>query len=92
VYGGDFRVGRLALALLGVAAGGYLAAATLAQALLASDRGPVTALIWCAAAGAFVLGYLVLPGDPMLRIAATTAGATLGIAAVSTLVLLRRQA
>jgi O-antigen/teichoic acid export membrane protein len=91
IYGSDFRVGRVALGLLGVAAGGYLAAATLAQALLAADRGRLAAVIWCAAAGAFVLGYLVLPGDPMLRIAATTAGATLAIAVASTIALLRRR-
>jgi O-antigen/teichoic acid export membrane protein len=91
IYGSDFRVGRLALGLLGVAAGGYLAAATLAQALLAVDRGRLAAAIWCAAAAAFVVGYFVLPGDPMLRIATTTAAATIAIAVASTIALLRRR-
>jgi O-antigen/teichoic acid export membrane protein len=92
VYGSDFRVGRLPLALLGVAAGGYLAAATLAQALLALDRGRVAALVWCAAAVGFVLGYLFVPGDQMMRIAISTAAATVGIALVSTVLLVRRRA
>src|SRR6185312_2965989 len=92
VYGSDFRVGRLPLALLGVAAGGYLAAATLAQALFALDRGRVAALVWCAAAVGFVLGYLFVPGDQMMRIAISTAAATVGIAVVSTVLLVRRRA
>ena len=91
VYGPDFEVGRLPLALLGVAAGGYLAAATLAQALLALDRGRVAAIVWCTAAVAFVIGYLVVPAEPMLRIALTTAAATVWIAAVSTVLLVRRR-
>jgi O-antigen/teichoic acid export membrane protein len=92
VYGADFRVGRLPLALLGVAAGGYLAAATLTQALLALDRGRVAALVWCSAVALFMVGYLVLPGGPMLRIAVTTAAATVGIAVASTVLLVRRRA
>jgi O-antigen/teichoic acid export membrane protein len=91
VYGPAFRTSHLALALLGVAAGGYLAAATLAQALLALDLGRIAAAIWCVSATLFVIGYLVTPGDPMLRVALTMAAATVCTAVASTIVLLRRK-
>ena len=56
IYGPSFKTTHLDLALLGVAAGGYLAAATLAQALLALASGRTAAAIWCTSAAIFVVG------------------------------------
>ena len=46
VYGSEYEVGRLELALLGVGVGCYLATSTFSQALLALDRGRIAAAGW----------------------------------------------
>jgi O-antigen/teichoic acid export membrane protein len=86
VYGPDYAVGRLPLALLGIGVGGYLATAALSQALLALDRGRTTAIVWCVSAAAFLGLYLVLPGSQLTRIAGGFAAATmLSFAALATI-------
>jgi O-antigen/teichoic acid export membrane protein len=92
VYGPAFQTSHLDLALLGVAAGGYLAAATLAQALLALASGRTAAAIWCTSAAMFVVGYMVVPGSQMFRVALSMAAATVFAALASTIVLMRRKA
>jgi O-antigen/teichoic acid export membrane protein len=92
IYGPAFQTSHLDLALLGVAAGGSLAAATLAQALLALASGRVAAAIWCASASMFVLGYMLVSGSQMFRVASTMAAATVFATLASTIVLVRRKA
>jgi O-antigen/teichoic acid export membrane protein len=92
VYGPAFQTSHLDLALLGVAAGGYLAAATLAQALLALASGRTAAAIWCTSAAVFVVGYMVVPGSQMFRVALAMAAATVLASLASTIVLMRRKA
>jgi O-antigen/teichoic acid export membrane protein len=91
IYGPSFKTTHLDLALLGVAAGGYLAAATLAQALLALASGRTAAAIWCTSAAIFVVGYAVVAGTQMFRVALSMAAATVFAALVSTIVLMRRK-
>jgi O-antigen/teichoic acid export membrane protein len=90
VYGDEYAVARLPLALLGIGVGGYLATAALSQGLLALDRGVATAVVWCASALVFLGLYVVSPGDELLRVSLGFAVATVvsfvGLAAV----LLRR--
>ena len=69
LYGEGFSAGRLDLALLAAGAGGYLVAATLSQAALASRQAVAAAAIWVAAAVAFVGLEVALPGDPLHRVA-----------------------
>ncbi len=69
IYGSGFDAGRLELALLGVGVGLYLATATVSQGMLALDAVRTAAAAWAAAAAVFVLGYLVLPGGELIRIA-----------------------
>ena len=92
IYGPAFQTSHLDLALLGVAAGGYLAAATLAQALLALESGRTAAAIWCASASFFVVGYMIVPGSQMFRVAVTMAAATVFASLASTIVLMHRKA
>jgi O-antigen/teichoic acid export membrane protein len=76
VYGPDYVVGRLELALLGVGVGCYMATATFSQALLALDRGRIAAVGWVASAAAFLVLYGVLPGEALMRVALAFALAT----------------
>jgi O-antigen/teichoic acid export membrane protein len=76
VYGPDYVVGRLELALLGVGVGCYMATATFSQALLALDRGRIAAAGWVASAAAFLVLYAVLPGEALMRVAVAFALAT----------------
>jgi O-antigen/teichoic acid export membrane protein len=76
VYGPDYVVGRLELALLGVGVGCYMATAIFSQALLALDRGSVAAVGWVVSACTFLLVYAVLPGEPLMRVAVAFAVAT----------------
>lgn len=78
LYGEGFDVGRLDLALLAAGAGGYLVAATLSQAALASRQAVAAAAVWAAAAVAFVGLEVALPGDPLHRVALAFCVAALG--------------
>jgi O-antigen/teichoic acid export membrane protein len=76
VYGAGFETGRAELALLAVGVGGYLGMATLSQALLAIDDGKAAATAWAGSCALFLALYVVLPGEPLLRIATALAIAT----------------
>jgi O-antigen/teichoic acid export membrane protein len=69
VYGPDYRAGAADLALLGLGAGSYLAAATISQALLARADGWRAAAAWAASAALFVLVYLASHGSELHRVA-----------------------
>ncbi len=81
LYGEGFSAGRLDLALLAAGAGGYLVAATLSQAALASRQAAAAAAIWVAGAAAFVGLEIALPGDPLHRVALAFCVAALAAAA-----------
>jgi O-antigen/teichoic acid export membrane protein len=68
LYGSGFDAGRVELTLLAASVGGYLAAATLSQALLAMDAGGRAAAAWALASVLFVGLYVILPGEALLRI------------------------
>ena len=53
--------------------------------------GRVAAAIWCGAASIFVIGYIVVPGTQMFRVALTMAAATVFAALASTLFLMWRK-
>ena len=63
VYGSEYDVGRLELALLGVGVGCYLATSTFSQALLALDRGRIAAAGWIVSSVIFLGVYFVAPGE-----------------------------
>jgi O-antigen/teichoic acid export membrane protein len=68
LYGSGFDAGRVELTLLAASVGGYLAAATLSQALLAMDAGGRAAAAWALASVLFVGLYVILPGEALVRI------------------------
>jgi O-antigen/teichoic acid export membrane protein len=68
VFGPGFDAGRTELALLGVGVGLYLTTATVSQGMLALDAVRVAAVSWFVAAAVFVGGYVVAPGDELMRI------------------------
>ena len=74
VFGSDYHASARELALLGLAAGCYLAAATISQALLAVKRGSSAAVAWALGAILFVCTYHFVTGLPLFR-------ASVGIAA-----------
>ncbi len=76
VFGSDGDYARGGLAIMGLAMGFHLAAATLTQAQLARERTLGPALAWLAAAAAFV-AWMVTDAiaDPVLRAEAGYAGA-----------------
>jgi hypothetical protein len=69
LYGDAFVATRADLALLALGIGGFLAACTFCQALLARGQGGAAALRWSAAAITFVTLQLTLPGTPFHRVA-----------------------
>jgi hypothetical protein len=69
LYGDAFVATRTDLALLALGIGGFLAACTFCQALLARGQGGAAALRWSAAALTFVTLQLTLPGTPFHRVA-----------------------
>ena len=78
LFGADFQVDRLSLALLGAGVGFYLGAATISQALLALDFGARAAIAWVSSAVLFVALFVSLPGSELGRVSAAFAIATLG--------------
>ncbi len=69
LYGDAFVATRTDLALLALGIGGFLAACTFCQALLARGQGAAAALRWSAAAALFVVLELSLQGTPFHRVA-----------------------
>jgi O-antigen/teichoic acid export membrane protein len=70
LFGPAYIADRLQLGALGAGVGLYLAASTLSQALLATDRGGRASLAWLGSLGVFLAVYAVTPGVPLSRIAA----------------------
>jgi O-antigen/teichoic acid export membrane protein len=68
LYGSEYTAPAADLALLGVGAGCYLAAATISQALLALARGVQAAVAWTISAGLFVAVYVLTSGAELHRI------------------------
>jgi O-antigen/teichoic acid export membrane protein len=69
LYGDEFVATRVDLALLALGIGGFLAACTFCQALLARGQGVAAAVRWSAAAVTFVVLELSLHGTPFHRVA-----------------------
>lgn len=67
VFGDRYHASAKDLALLGLAAGCYLAAATISQALLAVDRGAIAAWAWATGAVVFVCAYHFAGGSELHR-------------------------
>jgi O-antigen/teichoic acid export membrane protein len=76
LYGDGFVASRVDLALLALGVGGFLAACTFCQALLARGQGGAAALRWSAAALTFVTLELALPGTPFHRVAVAFSAAS----------------
>jgi O-antigen/teichoic acid export membrane protein len=68
LYGSEYTAPAADLALLGLGAGCYLAAATISQALLALARGVQAAVAWTASAALFVAVYVLAGGAELHRI------------------------
>jgi O-antigen/teichoic acid export membrane protein len=83
LFGPTYLADRLQLAALGAGVGLYLAASTLSQALLATDRGGRASVAWLGSLGVFLAVYSLTPGAPLSRI-----GAAFLAAAVANLTLL----
>jgi O-antigen/teichoic acid export membrane protein len=75
LFGPAYTADRLQLGALGAGVGLYLAASTLSQALLATDRGGRASLAWLGSLGVFLAVYAATPGVPLSRIAAAFLGA-----------------
>ena len=76
VYGSEYEVGRLELALLGVGVGCYLATSTFSQALLALDSGRIAAAGWIVSSLIFLGVYFVAPGGALMQVAVAFAAGT----------------
>jgi O-antigen/teichoic acid export membrane protein len=83
LFGPTYLADRAQLGALGTGVGLYLAASTLSQALLATDRGGRASVAWLVSLGMFVGVYAVTPGAPLSRI-----GAAFLTAAITNLLLL----
>jgi O-antigen/teichoic acid export membrane protein len=79
LYGAGFEATRGDLALLSLGIGGFLAASTFSQALLASDEAAAAAWRWALATALFIVLELTLPGPAFTRV-------TIGFAAAGVLV------
>jgi O-antigen/teichoic acid export membrane protein len=86
LYGAGFEATRGDLALLALGIGGFLAASTFSQALLAADEAGAAAWRWALATALFVTLELTLPGAAFTRVAVGFAAA--GVL-VGTLLLIR---
>jgi O-antigen/teichoic acid export membrane protein len=91
VYGSEYQVGRLELALLGVGVGCYLATSTFSQALLALDCGRIAAAGWIASSLIFLGVYFVAPGDALMQVAVAFAVGTAAAVPLLGLALARRR-
>ncbi|HEY6886243.1 MAG TPA: hypothetical protein VI300_00650, partial [Solirubrobacter sp.] len=91
LFGPDFAVGRVDLAILSAGVGCYLAAATLSQAALARALAASAAAAWLTGAAIFVAIYLEVSGDALHRVSWAFTLATGLIAALLAIVLRSRQ-
>ena len=91
VYGPEYQVGRLELALLGVGVGCYLATSTFSQALLALDSGRIAAAGWIVSSLIFLGVYFVAPGDALMQVAIAFAVGTAAAVPLLALALARHR-
>ena len=77
LYGSEFVVGRVDLALLSAGIGGFMAAGIFTQAALARARAWDAARAWATGALVFVVLELSLPGSPFHRVSLAFAAASL---------------
>lgn len=82
LYGDGFDTTRTDLALLALGVGGFLAACTFNQALLARGRAAFAAWMWSAAAVVFVGLELTLGGSDFHRVSVAFAVASLSIGGI----------
>jgi O-antigen/teichoic acid export membrane protein len=68
LYGPEFQATRMDLALLAIGIGGFLAAGTFCQALLAREQGGRAAALWSLGAVTFVSLELALAGSEFHRV------------------------
>ena len=68
LYGPEFQATRMDLALLAIGIGGFLAAGTFCQALLAREQGGRAAALWSVGAVTFVSLELALAGSEFHRV------------------------
>ncbi len=68
LYGPEFQATRMDLALLAIGIGGFLAAGTFCQALLAREQGGRAAALWSVGAVTFVSLELALGGSEFHRV------------------------
>lgn len=80
LYGAGFDATRADLALLSLGIGGFLAASTFSQAMLAADEAGAAAWRWSVATIIFIALQLTLPGAAFTRVAVgfATAGLLVG--------------
>ena len=90
LFGAEFEAGRLELTLLGAGVAFYLVSATVSQALLAVDAVRRAAAAWSASAAAFLVAYVALPGDHLMRISVAFGLAT-ALSTAALAVLLERR-
>jgi O-antigen/teichoic acid export membrane protein len=76
LYGEGFGATRADLALLALGIGGFLAAGTFCQALLAREEGGRAAALWSLAAVTFVSLELLAPGSDFHRVSVAFAAAS----------------
>ena len=82
LFGDGFVAARTDLVLLSLGIGGFLAACTFNQALLARGHAVGTAVRWCLTAVAFVAIELAVPGSEFHRVSVAFAAASTLIAAL----------
>lgn len=91
LFGDGFVATRLDLVLLALGVGGFLAACTFNQALLARGHANGAAVRWCVAAIAFVGLELLLAGSEFHRVSVAFAAASMLIAVLLTAVVWRQR-
>lgn len=91
VFGDAFGAGRVELALFALGVGGFLAASTFCQALLARDRAGRAAVCWSVATVVFVALQLGLDGDGVHRVSVAFAAASTLVAVLLTAAVWRQE-
>lgn len=91
LFGDGFVAARTDLVLLSLGIGGFLAACTFNQALLARGHGVGTALRWCVAAAGFVAIELLVTGSHFHRVSVAFAAASTLIAGLLMVAIWRRR-
>ena len=91
LFGDGFVATRIDLVLLSLGIGGFLAACTFNQALLARGHANRAALLWCLAATTFIGIELLLAGSEFHRVSVAFAAASMLIAVLLTAAVWRQR-